>query len=670
MTDSTAARVLREMEKYGLKETGQGQYRSNSPFRQGSDSGAFALRIRDGEHGGWHDHVSGESGSLYDLAQRLAIPLPEQETTKRAYVGLADYAAAHHVTADVFKAAGWKEVEKNGRPALSFPTRTGVRWRFLDDQEPRYLSPKGYQRCWYGLERALEIAADTGQSLVICNGEASTIVAQHYGIAACCITGGEQPRIPKELVDGLWDAYQGGFILVAFDSDTAGRQKAPQLAAQLTREGFAAREVDLGGGVEGYDLADFAGTYNGQGPAMLEKLPSPSMASAPAGDAPRKKKPPRSKDYIRALEGLGYTFRLNETNDVVEVKGEPINDPLRALIRSQMRDKGFHRVTVMEDAYTAHAYTNRYHPIRDYLQSLQWDGRDHIARLAGHFHDTHPPVQTSEGPRSLFHIWLKRWLCGAVAKAMAGDPNMMLVLDGPQRLGKSYFARWLGGVLPEYFIEEPIVPDDKDSLVRLISKWIWEVAELGSTTRRADREALKHFITTEIVTVRKAFGRHDTVKPALASLVGTINNEAGFLNDPTGNRRFLVVTLREIEWDYSANMDPHQVWAQVFHLYRQGETGQLTREERALQAQINAGYEIDDPLEDWLRYHFHIEPGGKDFMPTARIISQLQDRGMRATTRSLQMQLASTAKRIGLEPDRKGGDRGYKGISIKGNLNL
>lgn len=70
---NTAERVLRALEPYKLKKTGPDQYRCNSPFRSGSDSQAFTLTISGPEHGGWHDFPAGESGSLYELADRLGI---------------------------------------------------------------------------------------------------------------------------------------------------------------------------------------------------------------------------------------------------------------------------------------------------------------------------------------------------------------------------------------------------------------------------------------------------------------------------------------------------------------------------------------------------------------------------------------------------------------------
>lgn len=269
----TARAVL---DKCNLRHEGGDQYRGSSPLRAGSDSDAFVLTITDDEHGTYYDHVSGESGSLYELAKELGVALPrtsngsDPEVTKRGYQGLKDYADVHHVTVDVFERARWKEVAQHGRPALQIPTANGVRWRFLDGKKPTYISSKGYKACWYGLGRAVRFVVKSQQSLIICNGEASTVVGQSYKVAACAITAGEKPKISDQLLSELKAAYQGP-ILVAFDCDKTGRAKAPQLAAQLRAAGFDAKAIDLDGGIKGYDLADFCGTHGRNSAKMLQE---------------------------------------------------------------------------------------------------------------------------------------------------------------------------------------------------------------------------------------------------------------------------------------------------------------------------------------------------------------------------------------------------------------
>lgn len=273
---NTGAKVIEALAPYGVKDEGSGKYRANSPLRPGANSHSFTLTIAsDGEHGAWHDKVTDESGSLYQLAEKLGIEPPRGKdvaSTKRIYTGIADYAAAHGITPDVLAAAGWMETVQDGRKALAFKTATGVRYRFLDGEKPPYKSPPGYKSCFYGLKKALEMAK--GAPLVLCNGEVSTVTAQHYGIPAFCVTGGEK-KMPPALVEELKAAHKGA-LLIAFDCDETGRRAARDVQAQLAG-GAPVQIVDLGLGDAG-DLADFCMLHGHD--AAIEILTTPVVTAA------------------------------------------------------------------------------------------------------------------------------------------------------------------------------------------------------------------------------------------------------------------------------------------------------------------------------------------------------------------------------------------------------
>lgn len=255
----TADRVLDALKPYDLRKVSPTEYEANSPFRAGSNSHAFKVHIDDGEHGAFFDHVTGEKGSLYQLATQLKLETPKQSSvsdTKRKYDGLADYAKAHFVDADAFSKAGWRETTHLNRPALAFKTASGERFRFIDGEQPEYINPKGYQSCLYGLAKAPQMALDAHSPLIICNGEASTVVAQFYGIPAVCQTGGEK-KWKAELVKQLNEAWKGE-VIIALDCDDTGRRVATEIADQFTGR---ATVVDLGLGNHG-DLADFCGLWN------------------------------------------------------------------------------------------------------------------------------------------------------------------------------------------------------------------------------------------------------------------------------------------------------------------------------------------------------------------------------------------------------------------------
>jgi predicted P-loop ATPase len=241
-------------------------------------------------------------------------------------------------------------------------------------------------------------------------------------------------------------------------------------------------------------------------------------------------------------------------------------------------------------------------------------------------------------------------------------------------MGKSYFVRWLASPLsderPEFFIEGAINPDDKDSLIRLIGTWIWEVSELGSTMRRSDRDSLKYFLSMQQVTVRKPYGHYDLVKPALANFVGTVNNIAGFLDDPTGNRRFMVVHITHMDWAYAEQVDPAQVWAQAKALYDAGEPWMLTLAEKAKANTVNEHYEIADPLEDTLFRIYEVTGHRGDFVATVDIRKELnRNHWNLSTPRGEAIAIADVMRRNKIpsaRPTVEGNqERGYVGIRKK-----
>lgn len=270
---TTANKVLEAWERLvgkSPKQTGN-EYRGISPLRMDADNETgFVLTVdNDGEHGAWTDFPGNEKGSLYDLAQRLGVALPEVsqvQDTLRQYTSLADYAQAHGVEESVFAAAGWQYHETHSRyhrPHLSFPTTNGTRFRFLDGRKPKYINPDGYKACWYGLDRALKmIESLPDQPLVLCNGESSTIVAQHYGVPAACVTGGER-ALPDAQLEELKSLWRGG-VLIAMDCDETGKRTAEAIHTQLPNSKIVDLQLSLHG-----DLGDFCALFGGRANAEL-----------------------------------------------------------------------------------------------------------------------------------------------------------------------------------------------------------------------------------------------------------------------------------------------------------------------------------------------------------------------------------------------------------------
>lgn len=292
--------------------------------------------------------------------------------------------------------------------------------------------------------------------------------------------------------------------------------------------------------------------------------------------------------------------------------------------------------------------------------------------LSTNIHDVHPIIQDHSGKdQTVFYLWFKRWAIGAIAKVFEAAQNPMLVLDGPQDLGKSSFVKWLvSGIGEQYYSERPLNLADKDMLVELLTQFVWEISEFGHALRKADVEQLKAFVTMGTVTVRPSYARRALRRPATASLVGTINSDGGgFLNDPTGSRRFLCITLDRINFNYQNSIDINQLWAEVLDLYRSGEPWQLAPSEKLQRQAINEQYEVQNPYEALLRKYFLLTNKDSDFMTTNDMREHLEDWGKlpKGNIRATQMALASAAKRCNLKKERRSsyGSQEYVIIGIQ-----
>jgi predicted P-loop ATPase len=341
-----------------------------------------------------------------------------------------------------------------------------------------------------------------------------------------------------------------------------------------------------------------------------------------------------SSSLLEALGAMGMTFKLNQLEDNIEVDGQRLDDVIAAGINLKLVDQGFSRPNIA-DGITVLAGRSTYHPVQDYLLGLKWDGHNHLRDLMDYFTGDGKTIQCGGKDEPLHAMLIGRWLTGAAARAIeTASPTPfkhqtpMLVLIGGQGIGKSSWVRWLAsGIGYEYHRESMVNPHGVEDVRSMVTKWIWEVSELASSLRRSDRDSLKAFITQEWHTYRKPWGKHQITKPTLCNFVGTLNPETGFLDDPTGNRRFLPVVIHALDHGYKDNIDVNQVWAQVVSMYRNGQTTpELNQAELVALAAVHKEHEIENPLETYINMYFDVVPSNQEMRcHTAAILQRLQD---------------------------------------------
>jgi putative DNA primase/helicase len=261
------------------------------------------------------------------------------------------------------------------------------------------------------------------------------------------------------------------------------------------------------------------------------------------------------------------------------------------------RHYGIWSPTKIKDALLTAASERIFHPIKDYLEGLPvWDGTERVDTLLIDYLG----AEDNRYTRAI----MRKTLVAAVTRIY--EPGIkfdyILVINGPQGIGKSTFFAKLGG---KWFSDSLTVSDmrDKSAAEKLQGYWILEMGELAGL-RKVDVETVKSFITRTDDKFRQSYGVNVESHPRQCIIVGSTNNISGFLRDITGNRRFWPVRVnggKKSVWDLT---DVDQIWAEAFYRYRDGESLILSPEEEkiAFEEQRDA-MESDDReglIEDYL----------------------------------------------------------------------
>ena len=238
------------------------------------------------------------------------------------------------------------------------------------------------------------------------------------------------------------------------------------------------------------------------------------------------------------------------------------------------------------------AARHRYHPVAEYLEGLRWDGRRRLERyLADYLGAEDTPLHQVVGVR---------WFISAVARVMQPGCKVdtVLILVGRQEAGKSGSFRRLCAD-EAWFSDSLIDFRSKDAYQTIQGLWIYELAELD-TLRRSDNSAVKAFLSAQQDRYRRSYGRNVVTVPRQCVFVGS-TNEAEFLSDPTGSRRFWPVRVADsIDLD-GISRARDQLWAEAVQLYREGEQWWLTREESASLRAVSELYQQADSWEEIIR---------------------------------------------------------------------
>lgn len=274
-----------------------------------------------------------------------------------------------------------------------------------------------------------------------------------------------------------------------------------------------------------------------------------------------------------------YEFRFNVVTSLYEyrrlVKGKPsktsawikYDDRTKNKILIEMFEKD---LDISQDKFNIFIESDLvspdYNPFIEYFDRIKrWDGKtDYLHQLS--------KTITFDNPATAkrFEETLKKFLVGTLDCLLEEDAvnDVCLVFQSGQGIGKT---RWMRRLLPsvlqsEYLYEGNIDTRNKDHVMYLSQYWFIHLDELEAL-KGNEISAMKSYITRQRISVRKAFGRYKSSFIRRASFLGSVNDDK-FLTDITGNRRWLVFTVRGIDYEHRVDIDG--LWSQIYSYWQEG----------------------------------------------------------------------------------------------------
>jgi len=361
-------------------------------------------------------------------------------------------------------------------------------------------------------------------------------------------------------------------------------------------------------------------------------------------------RPKRTVDNTkRAIVSLGIEARRNQLTETNFIEGDlscltqyypdasgEVDDDLlhgiRSAITAQFRFEP--SLAQVSEALSALSITNPYHPIREYLDDLEWDGHD---RITG-FWTQYCGAQPSPYSTGVAEIFFKAAVARVYRPGIKFDT--MVVLEGSQGCGKSSLVQILGG---EYALEGLPSKNDlnhKDVIQAIQGHWIIEVEELAAM-RKTDVDSMKAFLSRTSDKARFAYAREAKEYPRQCVFLGT-TNDAQYLLDSTGNRRFLPISVSNISLK-RLMADRDQIWAQAAAMWKLHPTPQALMLPETLWGaarQEQSARRLHDPVESKLAMVLAAaDEEGIEFLSVddlmERVFSKLPGQGDQADVRRL-----------------------------------
>ena len=279
-----------------------------------------------------------------------------------------------------------------------------------------------------------------------------------------------------------------------------------------------------------------------------------------------------------------------------EFQPRPIRDEDYTLLQEWLQREGLEAVSkdTIRQTVDAHAREVSFHPVCQWLDSLEWDGKARLAEwLSKYLGAANNDYTKGIGPMFIISMIARVRKPGCKC-------DYMPVFEGDQGTFKSSACAILGG---EWFSDSlPDIRSGKDVSQHLNGKWLIEVAEM-SALDKAEAAALKAFITRPVERYRRSYGHAEVIEPRQCVFVGT-TNKTSYLRDETGGRRFWPIAVGKIDTE-ALTLDRAQLFAEADYYFSVGTQWWPDKafEAQHIATEQSTRYEADaweDAICEWL----------------------------------------------------------------------
>lgn len=527
----------------------------------------------------------------------------------------------------------------NGAPAFTKLRLTGKKMIYGTFENDRFtygLSGKHRKDMLavYGDIKAMRRAIEEGRPIFYCEGEKDVQTLQKHGYRASFTCGSV-----GDWQSSYTDIVKNSDLIILADNDSPGKELAQRILRDTKGAVRSARIVIPTPDIEKGDISDFfesghtneefekfirrqkpdvTGKTCGVSIPEVQSLLSYSIIYSSNGEEKSRKvkqtisnvelildNDRRTAGKIRFNEFSRQTFLFGNVPWESENNCRPWSSfddsNLFALLQAdyEMKDRQNYF-----DALKNVSMRNRFHPIKDILNSLHWDGQEHIKGLL-------PNYLGAEDSTYNYEVF-KLFMLGAVSRIF--EPgckfDYTVIFRGEQGIGKSTFLRLLA--LDDAWFNDSLDSLDGDNAAQKLSgSWIIELAELKSLARTAGGvDSVKRFLSATQDKYRAPYERRTDIFLRQSVFAGS-TNKTDFLQDETGNRRFLIVEVGANKptksiFEPEVMDDIKMAWAQAVHIYKTQHPKLILPESCRQQAEdMQADAMSDDGkigiIEDYLR---------------------------------------------------------------------